>query len=83
MAKVVYASTCPTCCRPASSPFRVHDASGKVTQGCVDHFHSGHLVTPSASAAWHARPEAKRIRAQSRAMRDGYVTEAAGYEAQA
>lgn len=75
--KIIHASTCPTCCRPAAAPFRVYDARGKVLSGCVDHFHTGHLVTPSESAMWHARPEAKRLRAQQRAMRDGYMSEAA------
>lgn len=54
--------TCTTCCRPAASPFRVFDEFGKVINGCVDDFHTGHLTPISESAWWHNRPEAKRIR---------------------
>lgn len=72
---VYYRDTCPTCTRAPDRPSRVYDSFGKVTSGCVDHFHGGHLITPSESARWHARPEAKRIRAASAAMRDGCVTE--------
>lgn len=77
MSKVFFATSCPTCCRPAGAPFRVFDDRGRVVSGCVDHFHGGHLVTPSASAGWHGRPEARKIRAAQRAMRDGCVTEVA------
>lgn len=73
--KTFHATTCPTCTRIAAAPFRATDASGKIVNGCVDHFHTGHLVTPSASATWHSRPEAKRIRAKSKAGRGGCVTE--------
>jgi len=76
MSKVVHAKTCPTCSRGPSVPYRVTDkGTGKVLQGCVDHFHTGHLMTPSESAWWHYRADAKKIRTRSRAMRDGYVTE--------
>lgn len=75
--KIYFSTTCPICNRSADSPARTYDAKGEVTQGCVDHFHTGHLVTPSASAHWHARPVAKRIRADIRKMRDGCVTERA------
>jgi len=54
--------TCNTCGRQAWSPYRVYDERGKVLQGCVDEFHSGHLVTPSESSHWHNRKEAKKIR---------------------
>lgn len=54
---------CNTCCRPASSPFRVWDAHGKVVMGCVDACHTDKLATPSESARWHNRPEAKKLRA--------------------
>lgn len=75
MKTTIYLSTtCPTCCRSASTPARVYVA-GKVVSGCVDHFHTGHLVTPSTSASWHARPEAKKIRAASKAGRMGGVTQ--------
>lgn len=53
---------CPTCVRKASNPFRVYDPRGKVTMGCIDEFHSGHLVTPSESSFWHNRPIAKKHR---------------------
>jgi hypothetical protein len=53
---------CPTCTRSAGAPFRTYDARGKVVRGCVDAFHTGHLVTPSESARWHHRPEAEAIR---------------------
>jgi hypothetical protein len=72
--KIIYSQTCPTCGRAAYSPFRVY-VDDKVVSGCVDHFHGGHLVTPSQSASWHARPEAKRIRAATKAARSGFVTE--------
>lgn len=52
---------CNTCGRPASAPFRRY-AEGKIVAGCVDDFHTGHLVTPSASSFWHNRPEAKKMR---------------------
>lgn len=72
--RVFYSATCPTCCRGPATPFRIHDNRGRVVSGCVDEFHAGHLVSPSESARWHARPEAKRIRAQSRAARDNSIT---------
>lgn len=53
---------CNTCCNPAGAPYRRYDERGKVREGCVDEFHTGHLVTPSESARWHGRPEAKRVR---------------------
>lgn len=58
--------TCNTCVQPVWKPFRVYDERGKVVLGCVDASHDGQLVTPSESARWHARPEAKRIRAAER-----------------
>lgn len=64
---------CNTCGRFAASPYRRWDAYGSVTEGCVDDFHSGHLVTPSESARWHYRMEAKTIRRQrSNALRKGH-----------
>lgn len=53
----VVSMTCPICCRPAGSPFRVYDNRGKVTSGCVASFHNGQLVTPSESAWWHVRQQ--------------------------
>jgi hypothetical protein len=73
--KVYYATKCPTCCRNPFAPFRVYDSAGRAVEGCVDHFHTGHIVTPSESATWHARPAAKRIRQASKLMRHGGVTE--------
>ena len=52
---------CNTCGRPALAPFRRY-AEGKIVAGCVDDFHTGHLVTPSASSFWHNRLEAKKMR---------------------
>lgn len=63
--------TCNTCGRAAGSPFRVYDEHGKVINGCVDEFHTGHLVTPSESSRWHARPEAKQIRARLKRGQQG------------
>jgi hypothetical protein len=53
---------CNTCGQPASAPFRRYDARGAILYGCIDDFHTGHLVTPSASSSWHNRPEAKKLR---------------------
>ena len=53
---------CNTCGRPADSPWRVYDQQGKVIHGCVDDFHTGHLIEVSESSRWHNRPEAKKIR---------------------
>lgn len=72
-----FAMTCPTCCRAADSPFRSHDAQGHIVSGCVDHFHTGHLVAISESNRWHNRPAAVKIRAASKAGRLGGVTERA------
>ena len=58
--------TCNSCCRSVYSPFRVYEGS-KIVSGCVDAAHDGHLVTPSESAFWHNRPEAKKIRAAAKA----------------
>lgn len=73
--KIVYALMCPTCGGAACHPYRLYWPNGVVANGCIDHFHTGHLVVPSASAAYHNRPEAKRVRAAQRKARDGYVTE--------
>lgn len=73
--KIVYAAICPICGRAPYSPFRTWHADGKVLAGCVDHFHNGHLQRASVSSHWHSRPEARRIRASLKDMRDGYVTE--------
>lgn len=72
----MYADVCPTCMRKAHSPFRVWNG-GKVVNGCVDEFHTGHLTSPSESSFWHNRPAAKKIRGNMKAMRNGYVTKLA------
>ncbi len=59
------ATICNTCCRPVHSPFRSYDQSGNIVHGCIDDCHTGHLVTPSASAHWHNRKEAKAWRVAS------------------
>lgn len=59
---------CPTCVGRKYAPYRVYDDRGKVLQGCVDVFHTDHLVTPSESSRWHNRPAAKAIRARSKAF---------------
>lgn len=58
---------CPTCGHKVTDPYRVY-AGDKITAGCVDKSHTGQLVTPSQSSAWHNRPEAKKIRAASAAF---------------
>ncbi len=60
---------CNTCTQPAGAPFRRYAANGTVLYGCIDDFHTGHLVTPSASSYWHNRPEAKKLRQQRLAER--------------
>lgn len=55
-------NTCPTCGKPDHSPFRSYDPAGRIVLGCVDAHHDGALVTPSASASWHMRREAKQLR---------------------
>lgn len=75
--KVILSDTCPVCCQKASAPFRVYDERGNVVHGCVDEFHTDHLVRISASNHWHHRPESKKLRAGLKKMRDGYITRAA------
>lgn len=53
---------CRICFKPVSAPWRVYDERGRVIEGCVGADHDGHLVTPSESARWHARKEAKNLR---------------------
>lgn len=55
---------CPTCGQHPDRPHR-RIVNGKIVEGCVDHSHAGRLVTPSASADWHNRPDARTIRAQT------------------
>lgn len=56
--------TCTTCCRSVHSPFRTHDERGKITQGCIDSSHEGHLI--GESSRWHHRPEALAMRRADR-----------------
>lgn len=75
MKTTVYpAIRCPSCTRAAAAPYRVYDARGKVVNGCIDHFHTGYLQTPSESAKWHNRPVAK-MRAEEKVARHGGVSE--------
>jgi hypothetical protein len=53
---------CLICGQPDHRPYRVYDARGKVLAGCVDDCHTGQLITPSESAHWHGRPDARKIR---------------------
>lgn len=62
---------CPTCGHSEGAPYRQYDSRGHVISGCVDEFHTGHLVTPSESAYWHGRPEARKIRARLKKGRSG------------
>ncbi len=54
---------CPTCTRGKYEPFRRYDAEGRITMGCIDDFHSGHLTPISASNSWHERKSARAHRA--------------------
>ena len=63
-------SACNTCGKDARHPWRVYDERGHVLLGCVDGAHDGQLVTPSASATWHNRSEAKEIRRNLRRFRN-------------
>lgn len=56
------ADVCCTCGRGAGAPYRRHDASGHVIEGCVDAIHTGMLVTTTESNRWQNRPEADQIR---------------------
>jgi len=56
---------CNICGKAPGAPYRVYDARGKVISGCIGDAHTGHIVTPSESSAWHNRPEAKAYRAAS------------------
>lgn len=64
---------CTICYKPASAPFRMYDERGKVVGGCIGEAHTGQLVTPSESARWHARPEAKKMRRERAAWLKGGV----------
>ncbi len=53
---------CPTCVRTAGDAHCRKDARGKVIEGCIDAFHSGHHSDPER-ARWFMRPEAQALRA--------------------
>ena len=57
---------CNTCQKPDHSPWRVYGERGEVLLGCVDACHDGRIASPSASAFWHYRKDAKKIRAASK-----------------
>lgn len=63
---------CSTCFKHKSDPARSYDENGKIINGCVDEYHTGELVVPSASARWHYRQEAVKIRAITKRGRLGY-----------
>lgn len=53
---------CPSCTRSKYHPFRRYDARGKITMGCIDDFHTGHLTPISQGNSWHMRKEAQKWR---------------------
>jgi hypothetical protein len=54
---------CPACFQAKDKPARQFDGENlKVITGCVDNFHTGHLIIPSESARWHYRKVAVKIR---------------------
>lgn len=55
---------CFTCTRPVSSPYRRHDASGRIVEGCIDASHDGNIF--GESLRWHMRPIAKEIRKKTK-----------------
>lgn len=54
---------CPTCGHAPAIPYR-RIVGGVIVEGCVDRAHTGHLY--GNSAAWHGRPTAKAVRAETR-----------------
>lgn len=55
---------CTTGGRPADAPYRrlAYKGNGRhIIEGCVDACHDAEMLSP-ASAEWHNRPDAKRIR---------------------
>lgn len=64
-------TSCNTCGNSKYAPFRSYNEEDRIVMGCVDGFHTGHLVTPSQSSSWHVRPEAKKIRAALKRGREG------------
>jgi hypothetical protein len=70
---VFFAATCPLCGRAPNSPgMQARNERGRMVQGCVDEFHTGHVF--GEAARWHNRPEAKKLRATLKTGRMGGVT---------
>jgi len=58
-AEIPLPSSCSTCGRSPGSPYR-RVVAGKIVEGCVDEFHTGHLH--GASLEWHTSRDARAIR---------------------
>jgi len=52
-------SSCSTCGRSAGAPYR-RMVAGKIVEGCVDEFHTGHLH--GSSLEWHTSRDGRTIR---------------------
>ena len=57
---------------PNSPGLQARNERGRLVQGCVDEFHTGHVM--GEAAIWHNRPEAKKLRAALKLGRRGGVT---------
>lgn len=57
-------TTCPLCGQAPANPFRTYDAQGRITMGCIDATHDGH-ITDEVSLAWHNRNVACELRRQA------------------
>lgn len=53
---------CPTCARPFAAPFRRRDDNQRITVGCVDASHTGHVQ--GDDLVWHNRPSVQLLRAK-------------------
>ena len=58
---------CGICGRTPDSPAR-RTVDGIIVEGCVAAPHTGHLPKGSDTAAWHNRPEAQAMRADTLAF---------------
>lgn len=58
-------NTCAICGKLPHQPIR-RLVDGKIVEGCISAFHSGHLAPGSADEAWHNRESAKAFRAKSK-----------------
>jgi hypothetical protein len=56
-------TSCPTCNRPASMPYR-RILAGKIVEGCIDAAHTPSMETQrlSNTGHWHFRTEAVALR---------------------